>query len=49
MKLHNFYKDMEEVGLKTDNVRRKELIEEYNGKLSSSNRAGSDSRLGGKR
>ena len=29
MKLHNFYKDMEEVGLSTDNRRRKELILEY--------------------
>lgn len=36
MKLHNFYKDMEEVGLKTDNVRRKELIEEYNKKIEQS-------------
>lgn len=33
MKLHNFYKDLEGVGLKIDNERRKELITEYEEKI----------------
>jgi uracil-DNA glycosylase family 4 len=33
MKLHNFYKDMEEVGLAVDNTRRKELVNEYDDKI----------------
>lgn len=33
MKLHDFYKDMEEVGLLTDERRRKELVGEYTDKI----------------
>ncbi len=36
MRLHNFYKDMEEVGLCTDSERRKELIREYEVKIEES-------------